>query len=253
MSRPPRVISKTGMYHIIFRGINRQDIFEEAKDYKKLLDIIKKVKEEMQFELYAYCLMSNHVHLFLKEKESGDIKKIMHKVLTTYVGWFNFKYERSGSLIGNRYKSEPIEDDAYFLTLIKYIHMNPVKAGITQTPNNYIWSSYNDYFNDNSTLTDTEYVMSLLSEGYGNSTIAFNALHSNTDDIDFSISDTKTLTDEQAKRKIQHVIGIEAYKIAYQPIAYRNQIISKLRNEGFTIRQLVNVTGLQKSIIEKIK
>ena len=253
MTRAARILSETGMYHIIFRGINKNTLFYDDYDFRKLLEILDIVKSDLKFQLYAYCLMSNHVHLFIKEENQGDIKQIMKRILTRYAMWYNKRYDRSGPVIGNRYKSEPIEDDAYFLTLIKYIHMNPVKAGITQTPNNYIWSSYNDYFNDNSTLTDTEYVMSLLSEGHGNSTIAFNALHSNTDDIDFSISDTKTLTDEQAKRKIQHVIGIEAYKIAYQPIAYRNQIISKLRNEGFTIRQLVNVTGLQKSIIEKIK
>ena len=79
MSRPARILSETGMYHIIFRGINRQYLFEEEKDYKKLIEIIKKVKEDKQFELYAYCLMTNHVHLFIKEKEAGDIKTIMHK------------------------------------------------------------------------------------------------------------------------------------------------------------------------------
>ncbi|MBO5408186.1 MAG: transposase [Clostridia bacterium] len=80
MSRPPRVLSKTGLYHIIFRGINRQDLFEENQDYIKLLEIIEKIKEEEKFELYAYCLMTNHVHLFMKEQNMGDIKKIVHMV-----------------------------------------------------------------------------------------------------------------------------------------------------------------------------
>ncbi len=70
--------------------------------------MLLKVKVEKDFELYAYCLMNNHVHMFLKEKEIGDITKIMLKLLTNYAGWYNRKYERSGSLFGNRYKNEPI-------------------------------------------------------------------------------------------------------------------------------------------------
>ena len=123
MSRPPRILSSTGLYHVIFRGIKRLNIFEEKEDYKKMLEIFAK----------------------LKEKEIGDIKKVMHKLLTTYVVWFNRKYQRSGSLIGNRHKSEPIEDEKYYFSLIRYIHQNPVRARICQTPGEYEWSSYNDY------------------------------------------------------------------------------------------------------------
>ena len=120
MSRPPRVLSSTGLYHVIFRGINHLNIFEEAEDYKKMLEIFFKLKEKENIEIYAYCLMTNHVHIFLKEKEIGDIKKVMHKLLTTYVVWFNRKYQRSGSLIGNRYKSEPIEDEKYYFALEQF-------------------------------------------------------------------------------------------------------------------------------------
>ena len=141
MSRPPRVLSETGLYHIIFRGLNRQNLFEEDDDYIKLLEIIKDIKNVFEIQIYAYCLMTNHVHLFLREKESGDIKTIMHKLLTRYVMWYNRKYQRSGSMIGNRYKSEPIEDETYYLTLMRYIHQNPVKADMVNKPEEYIWSS----------------------------------------------------------------------------------------------------------------
>ena len=157
MSRPPRVLSKTGLYHILFRGINRQDLFEENADFQKILEIIKDVKEEMQFKLHAYCLMTNHVHLFIEEKDFGDIKKIMHKTLTKYVGWYNYKYMRSGSLIGNRYKSEPIENEEYYLTLMRYIHQNPIRAGLVDNIEDYPWSSYNAYINKGfNNIVDTE-------------------------------------------------------------------------------------------------
>ena len=77
MAREARRLSETGIYHIIFRGVNRYDIFEEDKDYEKILEIISDLKEEMKFEIYAYCLMSNHVHLIINEVNMGDISLIM--------------------------------------------------------------------------------------------------------------------------------------------------------------------------------
>lgn len=182
MSRPPRVLSKTGLYHIIFRGINRQNIFEEKEDYEKMLSIIEIVKEEMNFEIYAFCFMSNHVHLFLEENMLGDIKKIMHKILTRYVRWFNYKYERSGSLIGNRYKSEPIEDDSYYLELVKYIHSNPLKAKIVERITDYPWSSYKDYLEQTNGVTNTDFLLLLLSDDRNAARNKFIEMHEIVDD-----------------------------------------------------------------------
>ena len=130
MSREARQFSKTGLYHILFRGMNHCHLFEEEKDYEKFLEILKKVQDEMSYEIYAYCLMSNHVHILLRESTLKDITKIMRKILTKYAGWFNRKYKRSGSLIANRYKSEAVEDDKYIFSLVRYIHQNPIKAGM---------------------------------------------------------------------------------------------------------------------------
>lgn len=255
MSRPPRVISKTGMYHIIFRGINRQDIFEEAKDYKKLLDIIKKVKEEMQFELYAYCLMSNHVHLFLKEKESGDIKKIMHKVLTTYVGWFNFKYERSGSLIGNRYKSEPIEDDEYYNALIRYIHQNPLKAKIVAELSEYKWSSYVDYLsNRESEIVDKDFLLKVLDKDNARAIKSFEELHQKSEEQNFEISESIKQTDDQIRRKMQSVLKIkDLTTIVSIGKEERNEKIMMLRDAGFSVREIERLTGVSRGIIQRVR
>ena len=119
VSRQKRQLSQSGLYHIIFRGISRQNIFEEAADYVKLKEIIQKVLKETKAEIYAYCFMTNHVHLFLKENTLGDVSKIMTKILSHYATWFNIKYLRSGALFSNRYKSEPIEDERYYLGLIR--------------------------------------------------------------------------------------------------------------------------------------
>ena len=127
MSRASRSYSQSGVYHILFRVVNQQSIFEEKTDYDKLKETILIVKEEMGFEIYAYCFMSNHVHIVLKEKKDKDISLIMKRILTKYARWYNLKYGRSGALIANRYKSVPVEIDEYFIHLIRYVHQNPIK------------------------------------------------------------------------------------------------------------------------------
>ena len=108
MARQPRILSANGMYHIIFRGIKNYDIFNEKKDYLQLLMILENLKEQYAYDIYAYCLMSNHVHLLIKEQTAGDISIIMKLLFTKYAGWFNRKYERCGILIENCFNSQMI-------------------------------------------------------------------------------------------------------------------------------------------------
>ena len=254
MSRPARILSETGIYHIVFRGMNRQDIFEEERDYEKLLEIIEKVKCEFSFELYGYCLMTNHVHLFIKENEQGDIKKIMHKILSVYVGWFNFKYRRSGSLIGNRYKSEPIEDDKYYLTLLRYIHQNPLKAGMVDKLKDYRWSSYISYVEGKKSIVDKAFVLEMFHENEKRAIKRFEDFHEEFDDENFEISEKIRYTDDQLRRKMQKELKMEDLSlIKSMPKAERNETIMKLRELGFSIRQIERLTGVSRGIICKIK
>lgn len=252
MSRPPRVLSSTGLYHVIFKGINGLNIFEDTFDYKKMLEILATLKEKEKIQIYAYCLMTNHVHLFLKENEIGDIKKVMHKLLTTYVGWFNRKYMRNGTLVANRYKSEPIEDEKYYMALIRYIHQNPVKAGLCATPDQYKWSSYNDYLSNGKYLTDTEFTLAMLSPDSKNATEIFVEMHKSGEQVDFSITDNKKLTTAQICRKIEKISGILPEKISQLSRQERNSVLSKLRQEGLTIGQLERATGISRGVISKV-
>ena len=97
MSRLARQYSQSGIYHIVFRGVNRQHIFEEDNDYQKMIEILLSLKKEMKFEIYVYCFMSNHVHILLKENVLGEIGLIMKQLLTKYARWYNIKYRRSGA------------------------------------------------------------------------------------------------------------------------------------------------------------
>ena len=253
MSRPARVLSRTGMYHIIFRGINRQNLFEDEKDFSKLLEITEKVKKEFDFELYAYCFMTNHVHLFLKEKNKGDIKPIMHKILSVYVSWYNNKYQRSGSLIGNRYKSEPIENEKYYLSLIRYIHQNPLKANMVRLLQDYLWSSYNSYISEgNNSVVDTDFALEMFSKNKKNAVKAFKDFHKVFDDENFELSEGIRPTDEQLKRKMLEIADVEEISdIALKDKKTRNAILRSLRNKGFSIRDIERLTGISRGVISR--
>ncbi|MBN4063094.1 transposase [Alkaliphilus sp. AH-315-G20] len=216
MSRKARGISHTGLYHIIFRGINRQNIFEEEKDYQEFTKVLKIVKEQLEFKIYTYCLMSNHGHIFIKEKSIGDISTIMQKTLTKYAGWYNKKYSRSGCLFGNRYKSQTIEVDNYILSLVRYIHQNPKKTGIVKELEKYKWSSYNYYLEKcEEDFVDTADILEMLSENKNVARNTFLEFHREAEKEVFEIGDSCKMSSEQIRRRIikrlegkeLHVIG----------------------------------------------
>lgn len=125
MPRKARQQSSLHIHHIILRGINQQIIFEDVYDYLEFINIMKFYKQSCNFKLYAYCLMNNHVHLLLEES-TVPLDIIMKRIEVKFVRWYNCKYQRIGHLFQDRYKSEPVNDVEYFLTVFRYIHQNPL-------------------------------------------------------------------------------------------------------------------------------
>lgn len=148
MPRKGREASGTGIYHVMLRGINRQDIFEDVDDYWTFVRILSAVQGgagASTCHVYAYCLMPNHVHLLLCEKQ-WTIGQVVKSIAASYVFYYNKKYGRVGHLFQDRFRSEPCNDSGYFLTLFRYIHQNPVKAGLVGKAEDYEYSSWpNDY------------------------------------------------------------------------------------------------------------
>lgn len=256
MGRMARILSDTGMYHITFRGLNRQNIFEESFDFEKFRDFLRDVKKEKDFKLYAYCLMNNHVHLFLHEKELGDIIKIMHKLLTRYVGWYNLKYQRHGSLIGNRYKSEPIESEAHGMALIRYIHQNPLDAHLVENIKNYPWCSFNEYVNpciEREILSDIDFFLAIFSVSKDKAIKLFIEYHNEKETEDFQIDQDYKSSDEMIRRRLINVLeGKDPKELSYLDKTERNQLLRYLHGEKkFTIAQLERLTGISRGIIYK--
>lgn len=159
MARRAREVSPTGVYHICLRGVNKQRIFEYPEDYRYFKKVLHKVMymdkeghelETPAFSIHAYCLMDNHIHLLLgvQTLPLGDIIK---RVAGAYAQYFNLHYSRVGHLFQDRFRSEVCCDADYFYTLLTYIHNNPVKAGVCQSPDQYAHSSYHEL-----TTRDTE-------------------------------------------------------------------------------------------------
>jgi len=255
VSRQRRRLSQSGLYHIIFKGISRQNIFEEEKDYFKLKEIMQKVKKEMNFDLYAYCFMTNHVHLFIKEKEVGDISKIMTKTLSHYATWFNIKYQRSGTLFCNRYKSEPVEDEAYYLGLIRYIHQNPAKAKMVSELSEYPYSSYVEYVRNNSDITDIDFTLDIINEKSRKEAINhFKEFHEIEETENFEITDSRKKSPESIRRIIMsETSGDEPSMIKAYDKEKRNAVVRALIFEkGISKSALERATGISRGTIIRI-
>ena len=140
-TRKRRIWYPGATYHITSRGIRKSVIFIEQEDYKVFMMILQYAQEKMLFQLHSYCLMSNHFHLLLTTDEM-EIGKIMQMLLGNYARYFNGKYGYKGHLFEDRYVSGLIRTTNQLLKISRYIHVNPVKAGIVSRPEDYPYSSY---------------------------------------------------------------------------------------------------------------
>ena len=163
MGRPSRNYpTPDTVYHVICRGNNRQEIFLDNRDYFRYLDLWHKYKAEMDFEVYAYVLMPNHVHWLLKTGLT-PLWEIMHRMHSTYAKWFNHRHERVGHLFQDRYKSIICDTDSYLLVLARYIHLNPIRAGLVREVNHYPWSSFPGYCGHENTILNTSFLLNFFS------------------------------------------------------------------------------------------
>lgn len=161
MARPYRLQVENCLYHILSRGDDRKRIYAKPGDYGKFMDYVVKAKEKYQFYLYAYCLMANHFHLLL-ETRLPNISRIMHYIKGSYTTYYNIRHQRTGHLFQGRFKSIVVDKNSYFMELSRYIHLNPVSAGIVKDPFEYVWSSYRGYLGEKDKYIDRDRVQPYL-------------------------------------------------------------------------------------------
>jgi putative transposase len=144
MSRPWRIEFEGAVYHVTARGNNRQAIFLSDDDRKDFLDLVGRAARRFSLDIFSYCLMTNHYHLFLRTP-LGNLSKAMHWLNGSYTTHFNRGHRRIGHLFQGRYKAVMVADEAHWLHLSMYIHLNPVRARVFEDPGKYKWSSFRDY------------------------------------------------------------------------------------------------------------
>ncbi len=141
MSRPLRIEYPGACYHVINRGLERREIFTSPKDYQYFLLLLDQMYLKYNLIVHSYCLMPNHYHLYL-ETPNAQLAQIMRQLDGIYTQAFNYRHNRVGPLMQGRYKAVLIDKDSYSLELSCYIHLNPVRARMTDRPESYQWSSY---------------------------------------------------------------------------------------------------------------
>lgn len=252
MPRKAREKSSTGIYHVMLRGVNGQIIFEDSEDYQKLIQTIIEYKEVCGYKVYAFCLMSNHIHLLLKEGKE-DLGMIFRRIGARYVYWYNWKYKRTGHLFQDRYKSEVVEDDKYFLTVLRYIHQNPIKAGIENDIAKYSWSSYNEYLGKNS-VCDTKFALRFFADEEKKGIELFEKFNiEENDDKCLEYEELVRIDDIEATKIIIKVARVKnTRQVKNFEKEKRNKIIKELKNKGLSIRQIERLTGISFGIVRRI-
>lgn len=148
MARPLRIEYEGATYHVLSRGNEKKDIFTTNKDREKFLEYVENAHKKLGLIVHSYSLMNNHYH-FLLETPLANLSRCMQLINSSYTAYFNTKKRRVGHLFQGRYKAILLQKESYLLELSRYIHLNPVKAKLTDQPENYPWSSYRYYCNKN--------------------------------------------------------------------------------------------------------
>ncbi|MDI6813796.1 MAG: transposase [Desulfitobacteriaceae bacterium] len=259
MPRKAREKSNTGIYHIILRGTNRQEIFHEDEDNIMFLETLEKYSRDSGTNVYGWCLMSNHVHLLLGEG-SEELSITMKRIEVSFVWYYNWKYKTTGHLFQDRFKSESVESDEYLLTVIRYIHQNPVEAGLVKQVEDWKWSSCHAYYGKNSypaNLLESNLVLGMFSVDNKHTAISrfINFTESASASKDKCLDDEIKIriTDEDARQAImRHVEGIEIAQVKSLPKAERDEVFRKIKGiRGVTQRQAARILGVSSSLIFK--
>lgn len=242
MPRASRQKSGSGIYHVILRGINRQQVFHDEEDYRRFISLLMRYRDVSGYELYAYCLMGNHIHLLLREG-AEPLAIVFRRIGASFVYWYNLKYRRTGHLFQDRFKSEAVEDDRYFLTVLRYILRNPVKAGICTTPGAYAYSNYQALVEGKGASLPCEYSGEQLAQ--------YIAEDSDDRCMDIPEEQRRGVTDADAEKWIRGEFKAVGDGIGQGDRKELERSVRRLCEKGVSIRQLSRLTGISKSLIER--
>ena len=249
MPRIARKDSKSKFYHVMVQGINKEYIFNTDLNIKKYKELILKKIDTENIEILAYCIMNNHAHFLIYCERNEQLSKFMQKLNTSYSRFYNKTNNRVGYVFRDRYLSQSILNEKQLYNCVKYIHNNPVKAGIVKNMSDYKYSSYYEFFNKRSIITNNglkllfgskkDYKKKLIQSNKECCSTKFIDIKEKKKDIDEFINDVEKLY----RKKINTIK--EDKKIL-------EIVIKKAREEtDVTIVKLAEIFGISKSCIGK--
>ena len=245
MPRSARVKSESGFYHVIAKGSGGQLLFEGPADYRVFLDLLGRAGEKNGVAVIAYCLMSNHVHLLLDDPDDR-LSQMMQYLMTCYAQHFNSAGGHIGHVFQQRFKSQPVEDDAYLLQAARYIHNNPAKAGICPAPD-YEWSSYHEYVSEAPGVADTVLLLDMCG-----GVEAFVEFSTSVEDDGYRFSQRFRVPDALVGEVAAAVLGdVAPSSLKAMERSRRNALLCELKDEGLTVRQIGRLTGIGENIIAR--
>jgi len=163
MARPLRVEYEGAFYHVTSRGNEKKEIFSSPENYEQFKSYLYEAREKFGYKLHAYVLMTNHFHLLI-ETPDPNLNRLMHYINGSYTGYYNRKHKRVGHLFQGRYKAILVDRDSYLVELSRYMHLNPVRAGMVGKPEDYAYSSYRSYiFPAGEKIVDRDMILGMVS------------------------------------------------------------------------------------------
>lgn len=251
MPRHAREIGSSSVFHVVSRGCSRQIIFEDDNDRAFFMTRLRTCLKSCDGVLLCWCLMDNHFHLLVK-MENGRLSDFMHHLLSGYAGYFNRLHGRSGPLFEGRFKSEPVDTDSYFLDVVRYIHRNPVKAGISRGLS-YSWSSYDILAASDASWRDGSFVVEIF--GGAEQFKKFHLVENEGAHVmDVSQRVRRLFSDREALSVAKSALeGADPGLLKGCDRRVRDSGVAKLKGAGLTVRQIQRITGISLGTISRAK
>lgn len=261
MARIARRECESEVYHITARGAGRMNIFESDDDALEFESMLARALDDDDVELYAWCLMSNHVHLLLRGF-LASISKVMQRALGAYASYFNAAHGHVGHVFQGRFHSVPVESDAQIIAAVRYVHLNPDAAGFGRYLD-YEWSSYLDYSQQRKKecvlSTQTQFVLDIFGSR--------RALVESHEAMAKEMSEKPTIhrpassrrgrngmTEAMARAAAQEVAGdVRLEDLATLERGARDCILANLKSRGLSVRQIERLTGIGRGIIQRAR
>ena len=250
----PRKECESEIYHVISRGTGRQLVFEDNEDRDFFIDLLVRYAGKASVEIYAWCLMGNHIHLLL-HAPMARISECMKQLCGQYAQRFNTRHGRVGHLFQARFRSEPVADDPYLITVVSYIHYNPQRSNLA-SQETYRWSSYGQYIgrNGGEGICSIDLVLGVF--GGVDSFVAYHrayACEASCMDVDAMRFQTRAMQDEDAIALAKEVLGeLRLSEVKALDRKIRDSAIRTLLAAGFSVRQVERLTGIGRGIVQRV-